>query len=172
VIEGRNLSPVGADRRDPAALAAAALALASAAVTLVWLLGGTAGLNTLGGRVEELARERSTGTLLVLTVTLLAKLGAAGLALALATGAPRASAAWRRRLSRVGLVGGVLLAVYGGVLVLVGALVLAGVVNPAGARDEYALRWHVFFWDPWFLVWGVALVLAAVRAGRRMRSAR
>jgi hypothetical protein len=50
--------------------------------------------------------------------------------------------------------------------VLVGALVLAGVIHPSGEVDEYALRWHVCFWDLWFLLWGVALGIA-VRAARR-----
>jgi hypothetical protein len=35
--------------------------------------------------------------------------------------------------------------------------------TPAGPPR---LRWHVFLWDLWFLVWGVALLLAAVRARR------
>jgi hypothetical protein len=38
---------------------AAGLALASAAVSLFWMLGGTALLDTVGGEIEELARERS-----------------------------------------------------------------------------------------------------------------
>jgi hypothetical protein len=60
------------------------------------------------------------------------------------------------------------LALYGGVLVVAGALVLAGAIDASGDVDEHALRWHVFFWDLWFLVWGVALALAA-RAVRRRR---
>jgi hypothetical protein len=58
----------------------------------------------------------------------------------------------------------VLLALYGGVLVLVGALVLAGAIGPAEPVDEHALRWHVFVWDLWFLLWGMALAFA----GRRL----
>ncbi len=66
-------------------------------------------------------------------------------------------------------VGGTLLALYGGVLVLVGALVLADVIVPDGEVDERTLRWHVLVWDLWFVVWGVALAVAGVRA-RRLRS--
>ena len=99
----------------------------------------------------------------MLAVTLVAKLAAGALALRLAAAQPA-------RLERtLGLVGGVGLALYGGVLVVAGALVLADVLDPAGPRDGYALRWHVFFWDLWFLVWGVALALAALRARRRSR---
>jgi hypothetical protein len=60
-------------------------------------------------------------------------------------------------------VGSVVLVLYGGVLVLIGGLVLANVINPSQPVDEHALRWHVFVWDLWFLVWGVALGLATWR---------
>jgi Protein of unknown function (DUF3995) len=144
---------------NPPAVAAAVLAFASAAVTAFWLLGGTLGLDTVGGEIEEQARGRSAAALAVLAVTLLAKLAAGGLALAVADSRTRG----KRSVITLGLVGGVALALYGGVLVIAGAPALAGVGDSAG-RDEYALRWHVFFWDPWFFVWGVALALAAVRA--------
>jgi hypothetical protein len=137
------------------------LAFASAAVTAFWLLGGTLGLDTVGGEIERQARERSAAALAVLAVTLVAKLAAGGLALALA----RFRATDRRALTTLGIVGGAGLALYGGVLVLAGAAALAGVGDSSG-RDEYALRWHVFFWDPWFFLWGVALALGAVRARR------
>jgi Protein of unknown function (DUF3995) len=147
--------------RNPPAVAAAVLAFASAAVTAFWLLGGTLGLDTVGGEIEEQARERSAAALAVLALTLPAKLAAGGLALALADSRTRS----KRAVIILGLVGGVGLALYGGVLVIAGALALAGVGDSAG-RDEYALRWHVFFWDLWFFVWGIALALPAVRARR------
>jgi Protein of unknown function (DUF3995) len=149
---------------DLLAVAAAALAFASAAVTAYWLFGGTIGLDSVGGEIEEQARERTTLALVALAVTLVAKLAAVALALALADARSRG----RRSVIALGLLGGVGLALYGGVLVIAGAIALAGVGDSSG-RDDYALRWHVFFWDPWFFVWGVALALAAVRA--RSRSA-
>jgi len=157
------MSDASAVRRDPIGVAAAALAFASAAVTLFWLLGGTLGLATVGGDIERLARERAAATLVVLAVTFVAKLAAGALALMLADTRRRLP----RAVIRLGLAAGVGLALYGGVLVAVGALVLAGAVDPSGPRDEYALRWHVFFWDLWFLVWGSVLALAAARARRR-----
>jgi Protein of unknown function (DUF3995) len=129
------------------------------------VLGGTLGLDTVGGEIEEQARERSAAALAVLAVTLVAKLAAGGLAPALASSRTEGE----RSLITLGFVGGAGLALYGGVLVIAGALALAGVGDSSG-RDEYALRWHVFFWDPWFLVWGVALALAAVRARRLVRA--
>ena len=53
---------------------------------------------------------------------------------------------------------------YGGALVLAGALVLVDVVHASTDTDLHAVRWHVFFWDLWFFVWGVALFAAAGRA--------
>jgi Protein of unknown function (DUF3995) len=150
------------------AVAAAVLAFASAAVTAYWLLGGTIGLDTVGGEIERQARERTTLALAALSITLVAKLAAVALALALADARTRGS----RSVIALGLLGGAGLALYGGVLVIAGAIALAGVGDSSG-RDDYALRWHVFFWDPWFFVWGVALALAAMRAAaaRRRRQA-
>jgi Protein of unknown function (DUF3995) len=144
--------------RNPAAVAAAVLAFASAAVTAFWLLGGTLGLDTVGGQIEKEARQGTAGIRAVLAVTLVAKLAAGGLALALA-GSRRARKRW---VIVLGYLGGVGLALYGGVLVIAGAVALA--VGDSSGRDEYALRWHVFFWDLWFFVWGVAWLLAARRA--------
>jgi Protein of unknown function (DUF3995) len=146
---------------DLPAVAAATLAFASAAVTAYWLLGGTIGLDTVGGEIERQARERTTLALAALAVTLVAKLAAVALALALAD----ARTQGRRSVIALGLLGGAGLALYGGVLVIAGAIALAGVGDSSG-RDDYALRWHVFFWDPWFLVWGIALALAAMQARR------
>jgi hypothetical protein len=148
--------PRAARRR--AAIAAAALAFASAAVTAFWLLGGTAGLDTVGGEIERLARERSTPMVLVLGLTLLLKLAAGMLAVALM----RRSVA--RGVVRLALVTGIVLSLYGGVLVAVGAVVLAGVGDPPS--DSYALRTHVFLWDLWFFVWGLSLTRAALQPRR------
>jgi hypothetical protein len=140
-----------------AALAAAALAFASAAVSLYWTLGGTGLLDTVGGEIERLARERSAAAIAVVGATAVARLLAGALALALLRSG-------RRPLFRAAIGGGALLALYGGVLVVAGALVLAGAIDSSEPVDEYALRWHVFLWDMWFLVWGAALALA----GRRL----
>jgi hypothetical protein len=39
-------------------------------------------------------------------------------------------------------------------------------ITLSGAVDEHALRWHVFVWDLWFLVWGLGLGIAAWRCCR------
>src|SRR3954453_16614938 len=131
---------------------AAFLALASAAVTAYWLLGGTALLDTVGGAIERLARKRSTDALAVASVLVIAKAAAAALALALthgplrrlgrlaAIGGTRSPALALthgplRRLGTLAAIGGTLLALYGAVLTLAGALVLMGAIS-ADPTDE------------------------------------
>jgi hypothetical protein len=101
------------------AYTAAFLALASAAVSLYWAVGGTALLDTVGGKIEELACERSAGTIALLAVVVLTKLVAAALALSLVQ--PWGERFSRRARGMLGMAGGILLALYGGVLVVAGA---------------------------------------------------
>lgn len=154
-------------RRWPA-WAAAVLALASALVSLYWTAGGTALLDTVGGAIEDLARERSPGSLALGGGTVLLKAIAGALALALAVARPRASAVRRRVLLLANGAASAILCLWGGANVAVGALVLSGAITPATDVDRRALRWHVFVWDLWFLVWGVVLALAVVRARRAL----
>jgi hypothetical protein len=66
-----------------AAYIAAGLAFVSAATTGYWLLGGTALLDTLGGSVERLARDRSSAAFALAAVVVVIKSGAGILALLL-----------------------------------------------------------------------------------------
>ena len=84
---------------------------------------------------------------------------------------------WERVAPRGWLLAGsfgasVLLVVYGGLNVLLGALVLSGVIRQAASVDRTALRWHVGVWDLWFLVWGILLALATVGYWRRTATGR
>ncbi len=146
---------------------ASALAIASAAVSLFWTLGGTLLLDTVGGSFEKLARTRSPLALALGTATSLAKIGAALLSLAVVR-------PWGRRVPDRVLVGAnvfvsVVLVTWGSANVVAGTLALTGVVSSADGLNEHALQWHVFIWDLWFLVWGIALALAllGVRSANR-----
>ena len=155
-------------KRVPA-YAAAVLAFASGAVSLYWTFGGTVLLDTVGGAFEDLARKMSPEAILLGILVVLVKVAGGLLALALVQ--PWGALVGPRLLFVSSAVGSVILVVYGGVLVLVGGLVLADVVTPSVPVDEHALRWHVFVWDLWFLVWGIVLGLAAwrYRVGDRAR---
>jgi hypothetical protein len=147
------------------AYAAGFVAFAYALVSLYWAVGGHGLISTVGGYVEHFAHRG--GALPVLAALALAGAKLAGCLLALALVRP-----WGRVVPRGWLLLGsaaasVLLAVYGGLNVLLGALVLSGVIHPAGNVDRTALRWHVGVWDLWFLVWGILLALAAIGYRRR-----
>ncbi len=53
--------------------------------------------------------------------------------------------------------------IYGFVLTSVGLLVQAGVIHPGRTADRRALAWHAYLWDPWFLVWGLLVVITLTR---------
>ena len=159
----------GPDPRPPGYVAAL-LAFASAGVSAYWALGGTGLLDTVGGAIEDLARERSAAGLALAGGAALLKALAGALAVALVRTrrTPRA----RRPLLVVNALAAALLVLWGGANVAVGALVLTGVLDGAAPVDERALRWHVFFWDLWFVAWGLLLAVAVARARRAGRTRR
>ena len=147
------------------AYAAAIVAFAYALMSLYWALGGHALVSTIGGFVEQFARRGGALPVLIALAAALAKVAGGLLALALVR-------PWGRMVPRRWLLSGsagvsALLVVYGGLNVLLGALVLLGVIHPTGSVDRTALRWHVGVWDLWFLVWGILLALATVGYWRR-----
>src|SRR5260370_11286380 len=145
-------------RARRAAYAAAVLALLNAAVSFYWALGGHALLRTVGGWVENLARR---GGAAAVGIGLLAGgLKLAGSMLALALAPPVRRRLPNRLLWAVAAAPSGLLVLYGGGLVCTGVLGLDGAITPAGTVDRTALRWHVFVWDSWFLLWGLLLGLA------------
>ena len=174
-IAGKNRQPTPAASRwsavgTVAAYAAAIVAFGYALMSLYWALGGHALISTIGGYAEQFTRRGGALPVLIGLVATLAKVLGGLLALALVR-------PWGRVIPRGWLLLGsaavsVLLVVYGGLNVLLGALVLSGVIHPAGAVDRTALRWHVGLWDLWFLVWGILLSLAVIgyrRTGTRAR---
>jgi hypothetical protein len=148
-----------------AAYAAAIIAFGYALVSLYWAVGGHGLVSTVGGYVEQFARRGGAVPVLVALAATVAKVAGGLLALALVR--PWGRVVPRRWLLLGSAGASVLLVVYGGLNVLAGALVLSGVIHPAGSVDRTALRWHVGVWDLWFLVWGNVLALAAIGYWRR-----
>jgi uncharacterized protein DUF3995 len=143
------------------------LALLSAVPSFYWAFGGTAGLDTVGGAIEDLARTRDASGVALGVGAGILKIAGGLLALALVR--PWGWAVPRRLLAGAAWAASVVLTAYGGLLVAVGALVLTGVISPAGPADRTALRWHVMLWDLWFLIWGLLLGVAAWHYGRQSR---
>ena len=166
----RSAAPAAAGRRAAgavAAYAAAVVAFAYALVSLYWAVGGHRLVSTVGGYVAQFARQGGAVPVVLALAATAAKVAGGLLALALVR-------PWGRVIPRRWLLAGataasVLLVGYGGLSVLLGALVLSGVIHPAGGVDRTALRWHVGVWDLWFLVWGILLALATVSYWRRTK---
>ena len=149
-----------------AAVISASLGAASAAMSAYWAFGGTALLDTIGGEIERWGRERSADVVTTLWAITLAKLVAAVAPLVLVgVGAGRLPAWTRGRPMRaLGWIVAIGLTVYGGVLTGAGLLVEAGAIDAANDADEHAIAWHAYFWDPWFVLWGIAFTVAMWRS--------
>ncbi len=152
-----------------AAYGASALAFAHAGVSVYWALGGTGGLDTVGGFAERWSRSPSTATLIIIWATVVLKVLGGFLALALVR-------LWGARVPRplvllAGTAAAAILTLYGGALVITAALVETGALRPASPVDWRGLRWHLGVWDLWFLIWGVLLGIAVWRFYRSHRSA-
>jgi amino acid transporter len=146
--------------------AAFAVGVLYALVSAYWGAGGTLGLDTLGGELEDLARDRDPA--LIAVVWLTAGLKAIGAVLALAVVQPWGRRLPRRPLRAAAWGASAVLVLYGGALVVGQALLEAGVIEPAADGDRQAVRWHLFLWDPWFLIWGLLLGMATwLSAGER-----
>ena len=149
------------EERSPlvwAGYAAFAWGLLFGGISFYWGLGGTLGLDTLGGALERLGRSRDPAIIAAVWVTGVMKVGGAVLALALVQ-------SWGPRLPRLPLLllgwgAAVVLTLYGGTLVAGEALVASGLVRP-GAVDWKPVLWHLYVWDMSFLIWGILFALAA-----------
>ena len=149
------------------AYAAAIAAFAYALISLYWAVGGRGLVSTVGGHVAQFARRGGAVPVVVALAATAAKVAGGLLALALVR--PWGRVVPRRWLLAGAAAASALLVGYGAVNVAAGALVLSGVIHPAGRVDRTALRWHAGVWDLWFLVWGILLALAT--AGYRRRTA-
>jgi hypothetical protein len=118
----------------------------------------------VGGAFEDLARVRSLGAVALGTTTVVLKVAAGALVLALLH--PPADPFRRRSVILANGAASMILCVWGGVNVVVGALVLSGAIILTGDVDRHALRWHVFVWDMLFLVRGLAVALSVAAARR------
>jgi hypothetical protein len=156
--------PTASARLAPGATAASAafvVGMLFALVSAYWVAGGTWLLDTVGGSLERAGRARNAALIAGLALVVVLKVVAALLGIL-------AIRPWRPlvwRLVRLAAwVGAVVMAVYGAVLTSVGLLVQADVIHASATADHRALRWHDYLWDPWFLVWGVLLIVALMQS--------
>jgi len=149
------------------ALAGMLLGLLYAAVSVYWGLGGTTLLDTVGGSLERGGRAGDLVVVLALWAAVALKVIAA--ALPLLAIYRLGGARWQRLVWALAWIEAVVLVIYGLVLTIVGLMVQAGVVAASASADHRALAWHTYLWNPWFLVWGLVVTAALLRARHRDR---
>ncbi len=145
------------------AIAAAFLGVAYATVSLVWGLGGTWLLDTVGGELVIGGRAGDPLIIFALWAAIVLKLIAS--ALPLLAVSPGINGKLRKPIRLLCGVEAVVLTTYGLILTIGGVLVHLGVIPPAADADHRAIAWHAFLWDPWFAAWGI-LVTAALLLSR------
>lgn len=148
-----------------AAYAACIWCIAFAAMSGYWAAGGTLGADTIGGEIKRLP-----GIVALLWAVCVVKIIGGLVALALAR--PWARALPRRLLLSIAWAAGVGMIVYGGIPLIVNALMLAGILHVPGPVDWTAIRWHTLLWDPWWLLGGLLFSAAAWSYQRRSRPQR
>lgn len=153
-----------------AAYAAAAWAALFALISLYWALGGTIGIDTVGGAIADMAHAGDADALALAWGAVALKVAGVVFALALIQ-------RWGRVFPRFlmllgGWAGTVLLVGYGGVIVVTELLVVVDIVPAPAEIDWYAFYWHLALWDPYFIVWGILLGLATLHYARATRTAR
>lgn len=146
------------------AIAAAFLGVAYATVSLVWGLGGSWLLDTVGGELAIGGRTGATLIVLALWAAIVLKLIAS--AIPILAVSPAVKGKLRKHIRLVCGVEAIVLTTYGLVLTMAGVLVHFGVIQAAADADHRAIAWHAFLWDPWFAAWGI-LVTATLFLSRR-----
>ena len=153
-----------------AGYAACAWALLFSGQSFYYAAGGTAGADTWTRAIAEPVAARDPTWIALLWATGAAKV-LIGL-LALALGRPRGGGIPRRPLLLAGWGAGALLALYGGANGVQHGLMVAGVIRIPEGLGRTAALWHLFLWDPYWLVGGILFVVAARRYRRASRLAR
>ncbi|WP_367186615.1 DUF3995 domain-containing protein [Sporichthya sp.] len=141
------------------------MAFVFAGVSFYWAAGGMAGVHTLGGPIEKMATARDATFVTILWAMAIGKVAGGVLAMALIR-------RWVRRipgrwLLRAAWGAAAPLALYGGLQTASVALVRFDIITPDEPVASSVLWWRLLLWEPWFLLWGVLLGLAARNAGRR-----
>jgi uncharacterized protein DUF3995 len=136
-------------------LAALAVGLAYATISASWGLGVTWLLSTVSASLATAHRDAAAMVAMWAAVVL----RAAAALLPLLACRPTTHSKWHRRFRVVAWAEGAALTVYGFALTSVGLALQAGNLHPGKTADRRALAWRAYLSDPWFLVWGLLVVI-------------
>jgi hypothetical protein len=137
---------------------AAAWAFLFAAMSFYWALGGRIGIETIGEAITKPALAGDPMILAIVWITGFLKVVAGVLALALVQPWGRQAPRWALLIGGWGA--GALFLVYGAANLVQDALIVAGLIPTPAGLGAVAARWHLFLWDPWWLLGGVLFALA------------
>lgn len=149
------------DRKKGYAIAGAVWCLLFAIISFYWASGGMIGVRSLGGSIQELAIQREPSFVAIVWITGILKVIGGLFLLCLLKRWPNKTG---RIFYSVALVGGVLLVIYGFVNAV--TLILSNFGMMDLALDSFALKWRLYFWEPFWMVGGVLFILSAVRFKR------
>jgi hypothetical protein len=141
-----------------AGYAAAIWAFLFAAMSFYWALGGRIGLDTIGDAITRPALAGDPTILAIVWITGALKVVAGVVALALVRPWGRTIPRWTPLLAGWGA--SALFLVYGAANLVQDTLIVAGAIATPAGLGATAARWHLFFWDPWWLLGGVFFALA------------
>lgn len=165
--EGRGPAEASAGSESGwAGYAAGGWAVLFAAQSFYYAAGGTAGAETWPGAIAAPVLARDPGWVAIMWGTGAAKLVGGVLALALVR--PWGRALPRGLLLAAGWAAGGLLLLYGAANLVQHGLMVGGAVAIPDGLGARSARWHLWLWDPWWMVGGGLFLAATRRFGRRM----
>ncbi|MGG0656695.1 DUF3995 domain-containing protein [Rummeliibacillus pycnus] len=128
-----------------------------ALISFYWAGGGMIGVKSLGGSIYKKAIERESSFIAIVWFTGFVKL-CGGLFLLLLL------RQWSNRTNRflyfLTLIAGIFLSLYG--LANFISLILSSIGLLSLQIDSFALKWRLFFWEPFWMIGGVFFILSAI----------
>jgi hypothetical protein len=137
-------------------------------MSFYWAFGGDVGLGTIGETIGTPANERDTQFVLILWVTAVLKLLAGLIPLALVRGwIPAISRRWLR-LMVWGV--GIFMFLYAGANFGARAIMALGIIETPESMRTSAARWHLWFWNPWWMLGGILYIAGGWSSRQVFRS--
>ncbi|MGG3640967.1 DUF3995 domain-containing protein [Bacillus gobiensis] len=139
-----------------------------AIMSFYWALGGMIGVESLGGKIYQLALERNPQFILLVWITGFIKvIGGVFLLLMLMNRLPDFI---KKSLYWISIVAGIFLFLYGAANFTTVGMAKWDLLE-MGQQSQFALNWRFYFWEPFWMLGGILYFIAGRRA-RKEFSAR
>ncbi len=135
---------------------ACAWALIFSIPSFYWAAGGTVGLDTLGGEINDLKGKSWFIAFVWLTAFMKVALGIVVLMLLKTYKYTMIN----KLVSIAVWTAGIVCISYGGLNLLARFIMTVGIIPTPAAMHSDAALWHLVLWDPWWVLGGVLLILA------------